>query len=148
MTKSKPIITTLFNFKTFRSPDKIEFTEKSKFFIHHPDISKSKFNRCPIPNLRDTPKQNGLTEFIASFKPASSYKEIIAINPALYDYSCLLMQQKKNDSSKKQLNTKLPTPLKKAELIKIWDEFFLSVGVDTHRNPTPCFVANERKCRL
>ncbi|MBW8362131.1 MAG: hypothetical protein K0M56_08105 [Kaistella sp.] len=134
MSKSKPITTTLFNFKTFRSPDKIEFTEKSKFFIHHPDISKSKFNRCPLPNLKDTPKQNTLTEFIGSFKPANSYKEIRAINPALYDYSCLLMQQKKNDSSKKQLNAKLPTPLKEGELIKIWDE--LGVQIATQKSKT------------
>lgn len=134
MAKSKPITTTLFNFKTFRSPDKIEFSEKSKFFIHHPDISKSKFNRCPIPNIKDTPKQNGLTEFIASFKPASSYKEIRAINPALYDYSCLLMQQKKNDSTKKQLNVKLPTPLKETEIIKIWDE--LGIQITTQKSKT------------
>lgn len=132
MAKSKPITTTLFNFKTFRSPDKIEFTEKSKFFIHHPDISKSKFNRCPIPNLKETPKQNSLTEFIASFKPASSFKEIRTINPALYDYSCLLMQQKKNDSTKKQLNVKLPTPLKENEIIKIWDE--LGIQITTQKS--------------
>ena len=134
MAKIQPITTTLFSFKTFRSPDKIDSNEKSTFFIHHPDISKSKFNSCPIPSAQDRPDKNSLTEFISSLKPANSYKEIRQINPELYDYSCSLMQQKKNDSSKKELNAKLPTPLKENELIKVWDE--LGIQITTQKSKT------------
>lgn len=134
MAKSKLMTTTLFNFKTFRSPDKINATEKSLFFIHHPDLSKSKFNQCPVPNSRDKAEKNSFTDFIAGFKQATSYKKISAINPALYDYSCLLVQPKKNDSLKKQLNEKLPTLLTEEEIVKIWDE--LGIQIVTQQSKT------------
>jgi hypothetical protein len=110
MTTKKPITTNLFSFATFRSPDKIDFNDRNEFFIHHPDISKSRFNQCPVPNSKEGSEKQ-LTEFINSFKPANSYKQVREINSAMYDYSCLLMQQKRNDSTKRQLNAKLPAPL-------------------------------------
>ena len=121
------ITTNLFSFKTFRSPDKIDFNEKEEYFIHHPDFSKSKFNQCPIPRGKEV-NEKQLNEFLSSFKPASSYKQIREINPAMYDYSCLLMQQRKNDSSKKQLNAKLPTALKEDGILKVWDELFIQTA--------------------
>lgn len=123
---SQKIITNLFSFKTFRSPDKIDFNEKNEYFIHHPDISKSRF-KCP-PTVSEGVTEKQLNEFIRSFKPASSYKEIREVSTTMYDYSCLLMQQKKNDSTKKQLSAKLPAPLKEAEFLKIWDELFVQIA--------------------
>lgn len=123
---AQKITTNLFSFKTFRSPDKIDFNEKNEYFIHHPDISKSRF-KCPSTASKDVPEKQ-LNEFIRSFKPASSYKEIREISTTMYDYSCSLMQQKKNDSTKKQLNAKLPTPLKESELLRIWDELFVQIA--------------------
>ena len=123
---TKKITTNLFSFKTFRSPDKIDFNEKNEYFIHHPDVSKSRF-KCPAINSEDISEKQ-LNEFIGSFKPSSSYKEIREINPTLYDYSCLLMHQKKNDSTKKQLNAKLPAPLKEDDILKIWDELFVQIA--------------------
>lgn len=121
------IKTNLFSFKTFRSPDKIDFNEKNEYFIHHPDVSKSRFNQCPIPRGKEGSEKQ-LNAFINSLKPASSYKEIRELNPTMYDYSCLLMQQRKNDSTKKQLNAKLPAPLKEDGVLKVWDELFIQTA--------------------
>ncbi|MFK7783978.1 MAG: hypothetical protein AB8B56_02620 [Crocinitomicaceae bacterium] len=125
--KTPPIKTNLFSFKTFRSPDKIAFNEKNQHFIHHPDETKSGFNQCPVPREGDT-SDNTWTEFLNGFKPANSYKEIRTINPELYDYSCLLMQQRKNDSSKEQLKSELPEPLTEEVHLKIWDELFVQTA--------------------
>ncbi len=122
------ITTNLFSFKTFRSPDKIDFNEKEEYFIHHPDFSKSKFNQCPILRGKEG-NEKQLNEFLNSFKPANSYKQIREINPVMYDYSCSLMQQRKNDSSKKQLNAKLPTALKEDVVLKVWDELFVQTAI-------------------
>lgn len=125
--EARKITTNLFSFKTFRSPDKIDFNEKSEYFIHHPNFSKSRFNQCPIHGGKEG-NENQLNEFISSFNPASSYRQIREINPVMYDYSCLLMQQRKNDSSKKQLNAKLPAPLKEDSILKVWDELFIQTA--------------------
>jgi len=124
---TQKITTNLFSFKTFRSPDKIDLNEKNEYFIHHPNISKSRFNQCPIPRGKEGSEKQ-LNEFINSFKPATSYKEIRELNTSMYDYSCLLMQQRKNDNSKKQLNTKLPTPLKDDGILKVWEELFIQTA--------------------
>lgn len=130
---TQKITTNLFSFKTFRSPDKIDFNEKNEYYIHHPNFSKSKFNQCPIQRGKEGSEKQ-LDEFLNSFKPASSYKQIREINPSMYDYSCLLMQQRKNDSSKKQLNAKLPPPLKEDEIYKVWDELFIQTAI--HKSAT------------
>lgn len=122
-----PIKTNLFSFKTFRSPDKIDFTEKTEYFIHHPNITKSEFNKCPIPR-GGMDSSGSLHEFMSKFKPATSYKEIRAVNPDFYDYSCLLMQQRRNDSSKKRLNAHLPKPLQVQQVLKLWDELFVQIA--------------------
>lgn len=122
-----PITTNLFSFKTFRSPDKIDFNKRDEYFIHHPDVTRSLFNKCPIRN-EDGVAHDRLKVFMASFKPAESYREVREINPVVYDYSCLLMQQRKNDSSRKQLNAELPKPLSVDETFKVWDELFIQTA--------------------
>lgn len=124
---TKKITTSLFSFKTFRSPDKIDYNDRKVYFIEHPNFSKSKFYNSPFANAKENSEKQ-ISVFINSFKPASSYKEIRAINPALYDYSCLLMQQFKNDSTKKLFNAKAPAPLKDDVLLKIWDELFIQTA--------------------
>jgi len=118
------IKTNLFSFKTFRSPDRIDINDINNFFIQHPDIIQSQFNQCPIRN-DDGSNEQEYNEFIARFRPASSYKEIRSLNPAFYDYSSLLMQQKKNDSSKKPLTVEPPRPLTDEIHLKIWEELFV-----------------------
>ena len=127
-TKSTPITTNIMSFKTFRSPDKIDYNEKNKFFISHPNLSKSKFNKCPAPQKRGKDDKVYL-EFLNSFQIANSWQEIRTINPDFFDYSSLLMQQKKNDSSKKPLDIKPPSKLKNEEIIRIWDELFYQVAI-------------------
>jgi len=121
------IKTNLFSFKTFRSPDKIDINEINDFFIQHPDITKSKFNQCPIRN-EDGSNEQEYNEFISGFKPANGYKEIRSLNPEFYDYSCLLMQQKKNDSSKKPLDVEPPRPLTNEIHLEIWEELFVQTA--------------------
>ena len=118
------IKTNLFSFKTFRSPDKIDINDINDFFIQHPDITQSQFNQCPIRN-EDGSNEKEYNEFLAKFRPASSYKEIRSLNPEFYDYSSLLMKQKKNDSSKKPLDVEPPRPLTNEIHLKIWEELFV-----------------------
>ena len=120
------IKTNLFSFKTFRSPDKIDINEKDEFFIQHPNITQSQFNQCPIRNATGTNEQDYLN-FIGNFTPASGYKEIRNLNTAFYDYSSLLMQQKKNDSSKKPLTVQPPAPLANTAYMQIWVELFVQI---------------------
>lgn len=127
---TKPITTNLFSFKTFRSPDKIDFTEKEEFFIHHPDVTLSAFNKCPIPREGEG-STDQLSAFINSFKPLRNYKEIRVLNPELYDFSCLLMQQKRNDSSRRELAGELPSPLNETQIIEVWDELFIQIATQT-----------------
>jgi len=121
------IKTNLFSFKTFRSPDKIDINDINDFFIQHPDITQSQFNQCPIRN-EDGSNEKEYNEFLARFKPASSYKEIRSLNPEFYDYSSLLMQQKKNDSSKKPIDVEPPRPLTNEIHLKIWEELFVQTA--------------------
>ncbi|MCO5268828.1 MAG: hypothetical protein M9897_08035 [Brumimicrobium sp.] len=121
------IKTNLFSFKTFRSPDKIDINEINEFFIQHPDITRSQFNQCPIRN-EDGSNEKEYNEFLGRFKPASSYKEIRNLNPEFYDFSSLLMQQKRNDSSKKPLDVELPRPLTSEIHLKIWEELFVQTA--------------------
>jgi hypothetical protein len=133
MAELKPITTNLFSFKTFRSPDKIDFNEKEEFFIHHPNVTLSAFNKCPIPE--DNGGSTGqLDAFMRGFKPLRSYKEIRAQYPELYDYSCQLMLQRKNDSSKRVLNAPLPQPLADTEILKVWDELFVQTATQNLQN--------------
>ena len=125
--KTPPIKVNLFSFKTFRSPDKIAFNEIDEFFIQHPDITKSGFNQCPVPAVGDESDTTWIA-FLNGFKPASSYREIRAISPELYDFSCLLMQQKKNDSSKEEFKADLPEPLTEEIHFKLWDELFVQTA--------------------
>ena len=118
------IKTNLFSFKTFRSPDKIDINDINDFFIQHPDITQSQFNQCLIRN-EDGSNEKEYNEFLAKFRPASSYKEIRSLNPEFYDYSSLLMKQKKNDSSKKPLDVEPPRPLTNEIHLKIWEELFV-----------------------
>ncbi|MBW7867562.1 MAG: hypothetical protein H3C31_04460 [Brumimicrobium sp.] len=121
------IKTNLFSFKTFRSPDKIDINEINEFFIQHPDITRSQFNQCPIRN-EDGSNEKEYNEFLGRFKPASSYKEIRNLNPEFYDFSSLLMQQKRNDSSKKPLDVEPPRPLTSEIHLKIWEELFVQTA--------------------
>lgn len=121
------IKTNLFSFKTFRSPDKIDINDINDFFIQHPDITQSQFNQCPIRN-EDGSNEKEYNEFLAKFRPASSYKEIRSLNPEFYDYSSLLMQQKKNDSSKKPIDVEPPRPLTNEIHLKIWEELFVQTA--------------------
>lgn len=128
---TKPITTNLFSFKTFRSPDKIDFNQKEEFFIHHPDITLSVFNQCPIPERNSSTDQ--LDKFLNKFKPAKSYKEIRAKHPVMYDYSSLLMQQRKNDSTKGNLNEKKLEPLNNVDILKVWDELFVQLATQASK---------------
>jgi hypothetical protein len=70
------IKTNLFSFNTFRSPDKIDPTEKQIYFIEHPDISQSYFNSCPVYNPTSDKSSNEYTQFLESFDAYTSYKSI------------------------------------------------------------------------
>jgi len=126
MAKAPAITTNIMSFKTFRSPDKISYTDAQEFFIHHPNLSLSKFNKCPVP--QGDRNEKVWLEFLAGFKAATNYRQIREMNPTFYDYSCLLMQQNRNDDTKKQLNAKLPGFLNEKEIVRVWDELFYQVA--------------------
>lgn len=125
--ETQKITTNLFSFKTFRSPDKIDLDTRNNYFIQHPDISKSVFDKCPLPSSNQGSEQQ-VTTFITRFNPAKSYKDIKAINPILYDFASELMYQKKIDSTRRQSINQLPKPLTESQLIRIWDELFFQTA--------------------
>ncbi len=122
------IKTNLFSFNTFRSPDKIDPTEKELYFIEHPDISQSYFNSCPIYNPSADKSANEYTQFLESFNAFNTYKKVKEINPDFYDFSVKLMQQKKNDSTKKPFEEPIPAPLSMADQLILWDQLFYQIA--------------------
>lgn len=122
------IKTNLFSFNTFRSPDKIDPTEKELYFIEHPDISQSYFNSCPIYNPSADKSANEYTRFLESFNAFTTYKKVKEINPDFYDFSVKLMQQKKNDSTKKPFEERIPAPLSMADQLILWDQLFYQIA--------------------
>jgi len=122
------IKTNLFSFNTFRSPDKIDPTEKQIYFIEHPDISQSYFNSCPVYNPTSDKSSNEYTQFLESFDAYTSYRNIRQINPSFYDFSVKLMQQKKNDSTKKPFEEPIPAPLSMADQLILWDQLFYQIA--------------------
>lgn len=124
--KAPKITTNLFSFKTFRSPDKISYNEKNQFFIYHPDLTQGLFNEDFLLNTNEKDeKQND--NFLKNLKPAKHYREIRAINTDFYDYSCLLMEQRRNDSSRPPFDIEPPRPLVKEVYLRIWEELFIQI---------------------
>lgn len=124
--KTPKITTNLFSFKTFRSPDKISFNEKNQFFIYHPDPTQEIFNEAFLLNS-NSKKKSLETDVKNSLNPIKHYREIRAMNIDFYDYSCLLMEQRRNDSSRPPLEVKPPKPLAKDVYLKIWNELFVQI---------------------
>lgn len=124
--KAPKITTNLFSFKTFRSPDKIAYNEKNQFFISHPDLTQGTFNEA---FLLEADEQNKAKheDVIKNLKPVKHYKEFRAINTDFYDYSCLLMEQRRNDSSRPPFDVEPPRPLSKDDYLRIWNELFIQI---------------------
>lgn len=124
--KAPKITTNLFSFKTFRSPDKISQNEINQFFISHPDLTQGIFNET---FLLDTDEKNKTKQenVIKNLNPVKHYKEIRAINVDFYDYSCLLMEQRRNDSSRPPFDVEPPRPLSKDDYLKVWNELLIQI---------------------
>lgn len=89
--KKYPIKTDLFRFVTTRTPDQLTQEAKSYRFIFHPNISQSLINSFPQPESGN----QVLQEYLQTFEPVSSYKEIQAVNPTLYDAVSVFFQRQK-----------------------------------------------------
>lgn len=124
--KAPKITTNLFSFKTFRSPDKIAYNEINQFFISHPDLTQGTFNEAFLLET-DEKKKAKDEDVIKNLKPVRHYKEIRAISPDLYNYSCLLMEQRRNDSSRPPFDVEPPRPLSKDEYLRIWNELLIQI---------------------
>jgi hypothetical protein len=124
--KAPKITTNLFSFKTFRSPDKIAYNEINQFFISHPDLTQGVFNEA---FLLDTDEKNKAKheDIIKNLQPVKHYRVIRAINTDFYDYSCLLMGQRRNDSSRPPFDVAPPRPLSKDNYLRIWNELFIQI---------------------
>lgn len=119
------IKTKLFSFKTFRSPDKIGKDEKGYRFILHPDFESSVFNQCPIKSEDDS--DIIYDNFIKRLDPIASYGELRDSHSDFYDFSCKLMLQKRNDSSKPALTEEIPNTLSSLDYKRIWEEFLKQI---------------------
>lgn len=124
--KAPKITTNLFSFKTFRSPDKINPNKKELFFIYYPTLLQNLFAEYEIPNP-ETDSQEQYQSFLSNLNPIKSYKEIRDANISFYDYSCLLMEQRKNDSSKKPLDVEPPELLSEEVYLQIWQQLFIQI---------------------
>lgn len=124
--KAPKITTNLFSFKTFRSPDKIAYNEKNQFFIYYPDLTQGLFNQDFLLNT-DEKNNSQYDDFIKDLKPVKHYREIRAMNTDFYDYSCLLMEQRRNDSSRPPFDVEPPRPLTTDIYLQIWNELFIQI---------------------
>ena len=120
MTQTTPIKSNLFSFKTFRSPDRLDLRKRNLYFIHHPNLESSLIRRCPK-------NEKEFTSFIKAFQKANHSHKIRELDSVFFEYSNLLSLQKKNDSSKKQPNVKLPKLLSDEKILKVWDILFYQI---------------------
>ncbi len=125
--KTPKITTNLFSFKTFRSPDKIAYNQKNQFFIYHPDLTEAIFNQN-LPLNTDGNKKSLRDEFVSNLQPVKHYREIRAMNTDFYDYSCQLMEQRRNDSSRPPFEIEPPLPLTNEIYLNIWNELFVQIA--------------------
>lgn len=124
--KAPKITTNLFSFKTFRSPDKIAYNQKKQFFIYHPDLTQGLFNQDFLLKT-DEKDRKQYEDFIKNLNPVKHYREIRAMSTDFYDYSCLLMEQRRNDSSRPPFDVEPPRPLANDVYLRIWEELFIQI---------------------
>jgi len=119
--KKYPIKTDLFRFVTTRTPDQLTQEAKSYRFIFHPDITQSLINSFPQPESGN----QALQEYLQTFEPVTSYKQIQAVNPTLYNFVSVFFR-----------NRRLPeTPpenieryfLTEEQLIWMWNQLFYQI---------------------
>ncbi len=117
--------TTLFNFKTFRSPDRIDENQKDKSFINHPPFAASAFSL--IGTIAADGSKVTSDGVVASLHPASSYRIFLETYPEFYKFSCTLMLQKRNAGKKAALPDTLPQPLSNQDYIDLWEELLTQI---------------------
>ncbi|MBR4647267.1 MAG: hypothetical protein IKO75_09170 [Bacteroidales bacterium] len=124
--KNSQIKENLFSFKTFRSPDRIGEIEKNLLFARHPNMEKSVFNQCPMK--RDGDGDTDYEIFMKQLEPIASYKELRSLYPEFYEFSCRLMQQRKNDSSRPKWEDNYPQPLDDDLYFALWEELLKQIA--------------------
>ncbi len=112
-----PIRSDLFRFVTFRSPNLIKPKARFGQFIFHPDFSKSYFHDCPQ-------NESQLKERLKNFSAFSSYREVEAIHPGLFELGMEL-----TDGIPTSLNNpkNVIAPLAEDQELKTWDNLFFEV---------------------
>jgi hypothetical protein len=118
MSSIKPIKTEVFRFLTIRAPNHISTSGSSnRSFIYAPS--------SVVQKMQDTASKaksgDALKTLTDQVKPFASYQEVRAIQPALYDFSCVLYQKRKRTSglSFENLTAK---PMSDKEMAPIWEQ--------------------------
>ena len=117
--------TTLFNFKTFRSPDRIDENQKDNYFISHPNLSESIFST--IGSVDSDGSTITLDGLVGKLTPKTSYKQLMQQYTEFYKFSCTLMLQKRNVGKKSTLPDTLPQPLTGEQYFDIWEELLTQI---------------------
>ena len=116
--ENKPITEKLFSFKTFRSPDKIYENDRERFFIHHPNMEVSVFANCPERGESVSEYES----FMEGLNQAS-YMEYTETLSDFYAFSCRLMRQCQNDSSREEWDNSPQDMLDEEEAYPgVWEE--------------------------
>ena len=116
--ENKPITEKLFSFKTFRSPDKIYENDRERFFIHHPNMEVSVFANCPERGERASEYESFMEEL-----NQASYMEYTETLSDFYAFSCRLMRQCQNDSSREEWDNSPQDMLDEEEAYPgVWEE--------------------------
>ena len=113
----------LFSFKTFRSPDRIGEADKLLLFIRHPNFSGSPFYNCPQSNGSSSDYRS----FMNGLAPVSSYRSLQNSYPDFYDFSCRLMLQCRNDSTKPDSIEENIQALSGTDYANVWNELLTQI---------------------
>ena len=113
----------LFSFKTFRSPDRIGEADKLLLFIRHPNFSGSPFYNCPQSNGSSSDYRS----FMNGLAPVSSYRSLQNSYPDFYDFSCRLMLQCRNDSTKPDSIEENIQALSGTDYANVWNELLAQI---------------------
>ena len=113
----------LFSFKTFRSPDRIGEADKLLLFIRHPNFSGSPFYNCHQSNGSSSDYRS----FMNGLAPVSSYRSLQNSYPDFYDFSCRLMLQCRNDSTKPDSIEENIQALSGTDYANVWNELLTQI---------------------
>jgi hypothetical protein len=124
MAAPMPIRTELFRFMSFKSPQLAQRATRHLWYVSHPAPGKSYFLKGTEDQSLEAARRT-VASRASTFKSVGDKETIIALDPALYDFSQWLFAQRGSAASDYALaRIDAAKPLAESVELTLWDELF------------------------